>query len=150
MMNEKEKAAYIRALEDAIEIIESECDCVELEYSKYPVLLNSATRALQNASQLISDEIVMTNSERVLSMGEQCVWKEDEDGVWDTECGNSFELVEGVPIQDEMNFCPYCGKALREETFTNNVKCTCGMPWEKDMNQFGCWSCGALKPNTES
>ena len=22
--------------------------------------------------------------------GDQCVWKEDEDGVWDTECGNKF------------------------------------------------------------
>ena len=117
MMNEKEKAAYIRALEDAIEIIEAEFDCVELEYSKYPVLWKSAKHALQNASQLISDEIVMTNSERVLSMGDQCIWKKhSEHGMWDTECGNSFELVEGVPIQDEMNFCPYCGKVLQNDT----------------------------------
>ena len=117
MMTEKEKAAYIRALEDAIEIIEEECDCIDLEYSKYPVIVKSARHALQNALQLISDEIVMTYSERVLSMGDQCIWKKhSEHGMWDTECGNSFELVEGVPIQDEMNFCPYCGKFLREES----------------------------------
>lgn len=24
--------------------------------------------------------------------------------------------------------------------------CKCGMPWESDMDQFGCWSCGAEKP----
>ena len=29
------------------------------------------------------------------------------------------------------------------------VKCACGMPWEEDMDQFGCWSCGALTPNTD-
>ena len=30
-----------------------------------------------------------------------------------------------------------------------DVKCACGMPWEEDMDKFGCWSCGALTPNTE-
>lgn len=29
------------------------------------------------------------------------------------------------------------------------VKCTCGMPWEEDMGQFGCWSCGALTHNVK-
>jgi len=24
--------------------------------------------------------------------------------------------------------------------------CKCGMPWEPDMDQFGCWSCGASEP----
>lgn len=24
--------------------------------------------------------------------------------------------------------------------------CKCGMPWESDCDQFGCWSCGALEP----
>lgn len=26
------------------------------------------------------------------------------------------------------------------------LMCKCGMPWEPDMDQFGCWSCGAEKP----
>ena len=26
------------------------------------------------------------------------------------------------------------------------MMCVCGMPWEPDMDQFGCWSCGADKP----
>lgn len=35
------------------------------------------------------------------------------------------------------------------ETLLSNcakAKCACGMPWEEDMEQFGCWSCGADKP----
>ena len=48
-------------------------------------------------------------------MDDQCIWKEDEDGVWDTECGNKFEIIAGTPIENQMNFCPYCGKGLWEE-----------------------------------
>lgn len=25
--------------------------------------------------------------------------------------------------------------------------CVCGVPWEEDMDQFGCWSCGASEPD---
>ena len=25
--------------------------------------------------------------------------------------------------------------------------CSCGMPWEIDMEQCGCWNCGAKTPN---
>jgi hypothetical protein len=42
----------------------------------------------------------------------KCKWKEDEDGVWDTECGNRFELIEGAPKDNRMKFCPYCGGVL--------------------------------------
>lgn len=30
--------------------------------------------------------------------------------------------------------------------FMGKAFCACGMPWEPDMDQFGCWSCGAEKP----
>lgn len=29
------------------------------------------------------------------------------------------------------------------------AECICGMPWEIDMEQMGCWHCGALTPNVE-
>ncbi len=29
---------------------------------------------------------------------------------------------------------------------TEQRMCKCGMPWEPDMDQFGCWSCGADEP----
>lgn len=28
------------------------------------------------------------------------------------------------------------------EAVANHRMCECGMPWETDMDQFGCWSCG--------
>ena len=32
------------------------------------------------------------------------------------------------------------------EPIADPPMCKCGMPWEPDMSQFGCWSCGAEKP----
>ena len=48
-------------------------------------------------------------------MDDQCIWKEDQDGAWDTECGNRFDIINGTPIENQMNFCPFCGKGLQEE-----------------------------------
>lgn len=47
-------------------------------------------------------------------MDETCEWKQDDDGIWDTECGNRFEVMEGTQHENQMNYCPYCGKSLRE------------------------------------
>lgn len=44
----------------------------------------------------------------------ECEWKEDEDGVWDTSCGNRFVLEAETPSANEMRFCTYCGKTLKE------------------------------------
>ena len=48
-----------------------------------------------------------------------CVWSEDEDGNWDTGCGNMFVLTEGTPYDNEMGFCCYCGHKLDQETQEN-------------------------------
>lgn len=47
-------------------------------------------------------------------MGEPCEWTADEDGVWDTACGGRFEVMEGTPSENQMYWCPYCGKSLQE------------------------------------
>lgn len=45
-------------------------------------------------------------------MGDKCEWIQDENGVWETSCGNMFEIIEGTPRDNELRFCPYCGKHL--------------------------------------
>ena len=45
-----------------------------------------------------------------------CVWSEDEDGNWDTGCGNMFVITEGTPYDNEMGFCCYCGHKLDQVT----------------------------------
>lgn len=46
-----------------------------------------------------------------------CTWKNDSDGhgyYWETDCGNAFQVVDGTPKDNGMNYCPYCGKRLVE------------------------------------
>lgn len=48
---------------------------------------------------------------------EYCRWVETEDGQWETLCGNVFELSEGSPTDNDMAFCCYCGRTLKEVRF---------------------------------
>jgi hypothetical protein len=41
---------------------------------------------------------------------DECTWTQDpDDGSYDTECGNLFEIMNGTPSENGMKFCPYCG-----------------------------------------
>ena len=42
-----------------------------------------------------------------------CKWREDEDGNWQTTCGNLFVLISETPQQNGMKFCCYCGGRLK-------------------------------------
>lgn len=46
-----------------------------------------------------------------------CAWKENEEGTWETDCDNAFVLEAETPSKNEMKFCAYCGKVLRESKY---------------------------------
>jgi hypothetical protein len=44
---------------------------------------------------------------------ESCRWTHDEEnGIWNTACGEAHLFEEGGPAENEHRFCPYCGGAL--------------------------------------
>lgn len=44
-----------------------------------------------------------------------CDWTYEHDTCsWDTECGNKHVFIEGTPIDNSYEFCPYCGDKLNE------------------------------------
>ena len=45
-----------------------------------------------------------------------CEWKlEDEEAnVYDTSCRNPHILIEGTPKENNYEYCPYCGKKIKE------------------------------------
>lgn len=43
-----------------------------------------------------------------------CAWTEADEG-WVTDCGRIFAVTEGAPAENEMRFCCFCGKPLKEE-----------------------------------
>lgn len=44
-----------------------------------------------------------------------CEWKYDDyEDCYDTKCGNSFVISEGTPSNNDMKYCCYCGKTIKE------------------------------------
>lgn len=41
-----------------------------------------------------------------------CAWTVEEDGLWNTGCGNAFLFEVEGPHENGFKFCPYCGKPL--------------------------------------
>jgi len=45
----------------------------------------------------------------------KCKWTYDEDyNVHETDCGASFQIIEGTPKENNMKYCTYCGKEIKE------------------------------------
>jgi hypothetical protein len=42
-----------------------------------------------------------------------CVWTlRDDDEVYETACGQSFQTMEGIPIGEFIKFCSFCGRPM--------------------------------------
>ena len=41
-----------------------------------------------------------------------CCWEYDSEGNYHSECGNAFIFGDGGPVENEFEFCPYCGSRL--------------------------------------
>ena len=54
-------------------------------------------------------------------MGANCNWGEDDAGVWETDCGHSFEFIDGGPDENGFSFCPYCGKRLEQHALVEDI-----------------------------
>lgn len=44
----------------------------------------------------------------------RCVWREDENGNWETGCGETFCFDDGGVRPNKHYFCPNCGKPIDE------------------------------------
>jgi hypothetical protein len=51
---------------------------------------------------------------------QSCDWEQNEDGWWNTDCGNAFEFSDGSPAYNQFTCCPYCGKALTETPYSED------------------------------
>ena len=58
------------------------------------------------------DILAFASAEVVRAMAEHgmkpCIWTEDEDGNWDTACGETW-VFEGGPKENRVRLCPSCG-----------------------------------------
>ena len=50
---------------------------------------------------------------------ERCEWKADEDGGWQSSCGEEWTLIDGTPKENGMKFCHGCGKPIEEVPYVD-------------------------------
>ena len=43
----------------------------------------------------------------------ECEWMHNSDGVWTSDCGATWEFIDGGPTENNMNYCHKCGRVLR-------------------------------------
>jgi hypothetical protein len=41
-----------------------------------------------------------------------CDWAENQDGAYETSCGETFEFTDGGPKENKFKHCPYCGRRM--------------------------------------
>jgi hypothetical protein len=49
---------------------------------------------------------------KALEAVSDCAWTPNEDGYYETLCGNAYTIIEGTPEDNSMKFCAYCGGRL--------------------------------------
>ncbi len=80
-------------------------------------------------------------------MQNECEWHLDEEeaNAWESECGLVWCLDEGTPKENEMAFCPKCGRHLTQRVADGAV---CDL--DHDMlaleGHSTCPNCGAIPP----
>ena len=52
-------------------------------------------------------------------MSEICNWDQGDDdwGAYETDCGMSFNIIDGTPADNHMVYCCYCGRKLIGKPF---------------------------------
>lgn len=51
-----------------------------------------------------------------------CLWVPDDDGSWDTACGNKHLFIDGDAADNLYMHCPYCGGKLIEPNYDTAMR----------------------------
>lgn len=97
-------------------ILKSYLDVRDNEEKRKEALASLSSPAAEGEKPL--DLEPCPDGSRVLCAKGKCVWSEDEDGNWETECGQMFNWIEDGPTENGARFCLHCGKALEEKKYT--------------------------------
>lgn len=54
---------------------------------------------------------------RIREMQTPCTWTQQEEGEWETSCGNAFVFEDGTPAENDHKFCPCCGHPLAQKLY---------------------------------
>lgn len=43
----------------------------------------------------------------------RCEWTVDDDGIYNSSCGQIFVFTDDGPIENKFRYCPYCGHGMK-------------------------------------
>ena len=84
----------------------------QLEIKTLSTQLHAVTELLRAREREIAE--LKQPAQPIPTPEQSCDWREDEDGIWHTACGESFEVTEGSPTENGMKFCHSCRRRLKE------------------------------------
>lgn len=80
------------------------------------ICIDEVFEAIADHKNITPDEaynlIISAKYQKTVSGRPMCQWTADDDGIYETECGNMFEITEGSPVENGMVHCCYCGGVL--------------------------------------
>ena len=68
-----------------------------------------------------ANEVEAVLSSLASAPAEPCVWIEDSDGVWNTDCGVTWVFSDGSPAENRTNFCHHCGHPVKPQTHIETI-----------------------------
>ena len=60
---------------------------------------------------------ILDKTQEDRNVTDKCEWVEDDEGNFETSCGEMFTFADGTPSDNAMKFCCYCGKELSEKPY---------------------------------
>lgn len=87
---------------------------IKVFFDEIKLLRKEIKKAAQRDSYGYADPKVKQKWDEIIAhVFGTCEWHYDGDTTsWDTECKNKFITIEGTPQENQMEFCPYCGKPI--------------------------------------
>jgi hypothetical protein len=94
-------------LRNAAPALLDELEAVRLENKRLSDFMTG--RVLASPDHEYYDRAERAESELAALKTRTCAWVKDDDGIWQTACGNEFWFDTDGPTKNGFAYCPYCG-----------------------------------------
>jgi hypothetical protein len=100
--------------------MEKKCATVECVLAKYE-RAEAISPAFERVTVFSWNDmlILKKEAEKLKNLVHKCNWTFNDDGYYQTTCGNAWNFESGGILNNGVVFCPYCGGTVLE-TLSNN------------------------------
>jgi hypothetical protein len=98
-------------------------DCERYELAVFP--LGDRVAAVEWTLRCLANPECEGSAEAFAAIAEKrlgkCVWRQDDEGNWfaDDPCSAGWQFITGGPSDNDMSFCPVCGRPLEAVPYKN-------------------------------